>query len=153
MNASDLPVTDLHGLEDGVVLVCSGKPPGVAWMLEHYGWGYIRVGRHPRYFALYVSGGDRSVRYFAEVARIVSPEDEASPVKQSYLSDTVYQRGKKVVLFKAGSLARLARPVPFGSNRQFLQSIKYTTLEALRVAKTTDELALSRPPGGSLLLI
>jgi len=138
--AEQLPLADLSALAEDQVIVCPSKPAGVDWMFRYYGWGYIRIRRQPKYFALYVTDGTRRVRYFAMVERIVEPSADDSPVREVYSTDRTYKPGKKVLLFKRNSLSRLREEIPLGNNRYILQSPKYYTLSSLRKAKTTDDL-------------
>lgn len=138
--ADRLPMADLDSLPDGELIVCPSKPAGVDWMLRNYAWGYIRIRRRPKYFALYVTDGTRRVRYFAEVGTIIEPSAEESPVREVYSTDRTYKPGKKVLLFKPNSLSRLPVEIPLGSNKYILQSPKYYSLSSLRRAKTTDDL-------------
>ena len=135
-----VPLADLSSLPDDEVIICPSKPAGVDWMLRYYGWGYIRIRRQPKYFALYVTDSTRRVRYFARVDRIVEPSADDSPVKEVYSTDRTYKPGKKVLLFKPDSLSRLGEEIPLGENRYILQSPKYYTLSSLRKARTTDDL-------------
>ncbi len=135
-----LPPASLSTLPEGVVIVCPSKPAGVDWMLRYYAWGYIRISRRPRYFALYVSDSIRCIRFFGQVDRTVEPSANDSPVRGIYTHDTSYRSGKKVLLLVHGSLSRLPRDIPLGSKKHILQSPKYYTLSSLRNARSMDDL-------------
>ncbi len=136
----ELPTVDLEGFPEGELVVCPSKPAGVDWMKRYYAWGFIRINRSPSYFALYVSDHIRSIQYFAQVDRIVEPDADDSPVKETYKTDRTYSHGKKVIVFKPGSLGRLPREIPTGENKALFRSLKYFSLASLRGARTTDDL-------------
>lgn len=46
--------------------------------------------------------------------------------------------GKKVVTFEPGSLYELKDPIPYQT--KYPQGLRYTTLDKLRTAETTDDL-------------
>ncbi|MCK4456707.1 MAG: type I restriction enzyme HsdR N-terminal domain-containing protein [Thermoplasmata archaeon] len=131
----------LSELPDGLVAVLPGKPSGVEWMNRFYAWGYVRIGRTPDYFALYVSSPVHGIQYLAEVDRVIDPAAPDSPVKDQYQDDSTHKPGKKVILFKKGSLRRLPSEIPLGKKtRGQIQSLRYCTLENLRKARTMDDL-------------
>ena len=92
----------------------------------------------PDFVAMYVTEGESEIRYVAEVDEIVKPT-EADLVKpaEEYTDQAEFGRDKRVVVFKEKSLYELDDPVPFET--RYPQGLRYSTLEKLRTAETTDD--------------
>jgi hypothetical protein len=73
------------------------------------------------------------------VADIVPPE-EADLMREplDYKYHAKIADDKKVVTFEPGSLYELEDPIPYET--KYPQGLRYTTLEKLRTAETTDDL-------------
>jgi len=130
---------DIRGDPNAVVAVFPTRRSGLPFLVENEAWGFVRVGREFDYVAMYVTRSDREVQYVAEVDEVVDPAD--APLKREPL-DYKTREGiaddKKVVLFKPGTLYELEDPIPYES--KYPQGLRYTTLEKLRTAETTDDL-------------
>ncbi|ESS08778.1 MAG: hypothetical protein A07HN63_01374 [uncultured archaeon A07HN63] len=87
---------------------------------------------------MYVTGGVREVKYVARVADVVDPGDaELMREPTEYKDSAKIDDGKKVITFEPGSLYELEDPIPYES--KYAQGLRYTTLEKLRTAETTDD--------------
>ncbi len=128
-------------LPDDLVIICPGRPAGAEWMKNHNAWGYVRVGREPKYFALYVSRPVMSIEYFAQVDKIIDPSDPDSPSRDRFRNDPDYRPGKKVIVLKRGSLVKLDPGIPLGElDKAAIQGLRYCKLDTLRKAMTVDDL-------------
>ncbi len=135
------PRPSLAELPDGLVVICPGKRAGVDWLKRNYSWGYKRIGRDPRYFALYVSEDVHEIRYFGQVKGIVDPGHPDSPSRDTYHEDEFYKPGKKVILLEPGSLVELEPPIPLGKDpNKAPQNLRYCQLGQLRSARTLDDI-------------
>jgi hypothetical protein len=130
---------EIEGNGDARVAVFPVKESGLLFLEENNAWGYVRVGREFDYVAMYVSRDIGEVRYFATMRDVVPP-DEAELVRppEEYVDRAKIAEDKMVVRFEADSLYELEDPVPYKT--KFPQSLRYTTLEALRTAETTDDM-------------
>jgi hypothetical protein len=131
-----IPRKSLSSLAEGEVIICPSKPEGVDFLKEHQAWGFVRVSRSPKYFALYVSRPEGVVKYFGEVERIVDANDSRVPNPQEY---ETYEKGKMVIELKLGTLKEFADPITRGSRWGYTQGLWYTTLSKLAAAKTLDD--------------
>ncbi len=139
--AGHISVSPIPDLPNGLVVICPAQGRGVDWMKKYNAWGYVRVARTPDYFALYVSNHIRQIRYFARVLKVIDPDDPASPVRSDFEDDSTYRPGKKVIMFVPGSLQEVKSPIPLGQKRRYaMRSLRYTTLEALRNARSVDDI-------------
>ncbi len=88
---------------------------------------------------MYVTRDVRSVKYFATVDTVVTPE-EADLLREplDYKDRAKIADDKMVVTFESGSLYELEDPIPYES--KYPQSLRYTTLDSIRNAETTDGL-------------
>lgn len=130
---------DIEGDSDATVAVFPTRESGLPFLKENEAWGFVRVGREFDYVAMYVTGDVRQVKYFAEVDRVVSPENaDLMREPMDYKDREGIAEEKKVIEFKSGSLFELADPVPFET--RYPQSLRYTTLGELRSAETTDDM-------------
>ncbi len=131
----------LAELPDGLVVICPGKRAGVDWLKRNNSWAYKRIGRDPRYFALYVSEDVREIRYFGQVKGVVDPSHPDSPTRDTYREDKFYKPGKKVILLEPGSLVELEPPIPLGDDaNKAPQNLRYCQLSQLRSAQTLDDI-------------
>jgi hypothetical protein len=130
---------EINGDPDSKVAVFPTKESGLPFLKENEAWGFVRVGSEFDYVAMYVTGDVREVKYFAEVDGVVDP-DEADLMREplDYKDRAKIAEGKKVIEFKTGSLYKIENPVPYES--KYPQSLRYTTLENLRTAETTDDI-------------
>jgi len=136
----DIPSTtrnSLSTLPEGEVVVCPSRPEGIDFLKRYNAWGFVRIGREPRYFALYVSSPESAVRYFAEIEKIVDPKSSESPVNDPERYEE-YSEGKKLLLFRKDSLRELADPLPRGE--KWSQGKFYLTLSRLIKAKSLDDI-------------
>jgi hypothetical protein len=135
----DIPSTSrgsLSSLTDGEVVVCPSRPEGVDFLKRYNAWGFVKIGREPRYFALYVSSPDSAVRYFAEIEKIVDPKSSESPVNDP--ERYKISEGKRLILFRKDSLRELADPLARGE--RWPQGKFYLTLSRLIKAKSLDDI-------------
>lgn len=130
---------EIEGSPDARVAVFPTQESGLPFLKENEAWGFVRVGSEFDYVAMYVTGDVREVKYIAKVNRVVDP-DEADLMREplDYKDRAKIAEGKKVIEFEPGSLYELADPIPYES--KYPQSLRYTTLEALRTAETTDNI-------------
>lgn len=129
---------DIQGPDDALVAVFPTRKSGVEFLKDNNAWGFVRLGRKPDFLAMYVTEGESEIRYVAEVAEIVKPT-QADLVKpaEEYTDQAEFGRDKRVVVFKENSLYELEDPVPFET--RYPQGLRYSTLEKLRSAETTDD--------------
>jgi len=129
---------NIEGDSDATVAVFPTRESGLPFMKENEAWGFVRVGQDFDYVAMYVTGNVRQIKYFAEVAEILPPE-EADLMREplDYKDREKIADNKMVVTFKPGTLYELEDPIPYET--AYPQSLQYTTLEALRSAETTDD--------------
>ena len=133
--------SELSSLPDGELVLCPSHPDGVEFLEAHRAWGFIRISRTPRYFALYVSQPVSEIQYVGEIESIVDPAtDGHTPVGTDHES---YASGKKLIVFKRRKLWKLAEPVTYGEagGGKAPQSIRYIKLSTLANAKTLDDIA------------
>lgn len=130
---------EIEGDPDARVAVFPTKSSGLPFLQENEAWGFVRVGSEFDYVAMYVTGDVGEVKYFAKVKDIVEP-DEADLLRDplDYRDGATIDEGKKVVQFEPDSLYELDNPIPFES--KYPQALRYTTLDALRNAETTDDI-------------
>lgn len=139
---------NIHGDSDATVAVFPTREAGLSFIKENGAWGFVRVGREFDYVAMYVTGDVRQVKYFAEVDEVVSPsEAELNREPLDYVDRDAIADGKKVVMFKPGTLYEIEHPVQYET--KYPQSLQYTTLGRLRNAETTDDLFGDVSKGGA----
>lgn len=128
---------EIDGEDSAQVAVFPSKESGLTFLIENNAWGFVRVGRDFDYVAMYITGDESAIRYFATVKDIVPP-DEAELVRpaEEYIDRAKIGEGKMVVRFE--ELYELEDPVPFEA--KYPQSLQYTTLDALRNAETTYDM-------------
>jgi len=129
----------IEGDDEAKVTVFPTKESGLAFLKENNAWGFVRVGSEFEYVAMYVTGDVRQVKYFATVKDVVRPEtaELSRPIKE-YADGEKIAEGKMVVRFKPKSLYELGDPIPYET--KYPQNLRYSTLGALRTAKTTDDM-------------
>ena len=129
----------IEGDDEAKVAVFPTKESGLAFLKENNAWGFVRVGSEFEYVAMYVTGDVRQVKYFATVKDVVRPEtaELSRPIKE-YADGEKIAEGKMVVRFKPKSLYELGDPIPYET--KYPQNLRYSTLGALRTAKTTDDM-------------
>lgn len=137
--------SELSDLPNGEVIVCpsnlgkieDGVRHGIEFLKYHNAWGFINVGREPDYLAIYVTKPVQEVKYFGEIEEIIDPKRERSPV-ENFDKHSTYSEGKELLLLKEESLRELENPIPFEGKNIF--GPRYTTLDKLRKATTTEDL-------------
>jgi predicted type IV restriction endonuclease len=130
---------EIDGEDDAKVAVFPTKKSGLTFLKENNAWGFVRVGSEFEYVAMYVTGEVRQVKYFATVNDVVPPSeaDLSRPIEE-YADGAKIADDKMVVRFKPESLYELEDPIPYET--KYPQSLRYTTLGALRTAETTDDI-------------
>jgi hypothetical protein len=130
--------SEIQGDPDARVAVFPTRRSGIPFLKENEAWGFVRVGRNFDYVAMYVTGDVRQIKYFAEVDEVVTPAEaglERNPL--DYKEREKIADDKMVVKFKSGSLYELEDPIPYDT--KYPQGLRYTTLEKIREAETTDD--------------
>jgi predicted type IV restriction endonuclease len=130
---------EIDGEDDAKVAVFPTKKSGLTFLKENNAWGFVRVGSEFENVAMYVTGEVRQVKYFATVNDVVPPSeaDLSRPIEE-YADGAKIADDKMVVRFKPESLYELEDPIPYET--KYPQSLRYTTLGALRTAETTDDI-------------
>jgi hypothetical protein len=140
----DVPVKSLRQIDaskPGEVAICPSKSEGIAFLRKHNAWGFVRIKRKPKYFALYVSSPESKISFFGHVRDVVDPADAASPVRDSYHEYDSFEEGKKVIVLQPESLFRLREGIPLGSTvGKVPYSLRYVSLSRFLSAKTLDDL-------------
>ena len=127
---------EIDGSDDTLGALFPTQPDGVEFLQENNAWGFVTITREPEFVAIYVSGSEKAVQYFAKVNEIVDAEDAelAHPVEEH----PRFESGKKVVVFEPQSLYMLEDPIPYRDRTPY--SLRYITLGDFRTATGTDEL-------------
>lgn len=130
---------EISGPDDARVAVFPTKESGLPFLKENNAWGFVRVGSEFDYVAMYVTGDVREIRYIATVKDVI-PAGEADLVRppKEYADGAKIAEDKMVIRFEPNSLYRLESPIRFET--KYPQSLRYTTLEAFRMAETTDDI-------------
>ena len=140
----DLPMAsleELSTLRSGEVVICPSKPEGKDFLVKYNAWGFVHIGRKPEYFALYVTAPESKISLFGEVEKVIDPSEKESPIADEYQEFETYKKGKKLIMLKTGSLRRLKRGIPKGSERgKVPYSRRYVPLDKFVNAKTLDDL-------------
>ena len=137
----DIKRSQLSAYPLGEVLVSPSKPEGVEFLRKYNAWGFIRVLRKPRYFALYVGRPESKLLYFAEIDRITDPigaREEISMIQDQDM-DT-FEKGKQVIWLKPNSLKKFTDPIPLIDKRRGPRGPRYTTIEKIVNAKRFSDL-------------
>lgn len=127
---------------DSVVVVPAKIERGLDFLFRNQAWGFVHIGQNPEFIAFYITGGEgtSAVWYIARVAEVVNIEKaelEDDPAELIDLSDP-NERRKKVIQLEPSSLYELENPIPYA--KKYPQSLRYTTLEKLWSAETTEDL-------------
>ena len=129
---------DIDGDPDATVAVFPTKESGLDFVAENDAWGFVRIGREIDYAAMYVTESVQAIKYFAEVTDVVPPDAaDLAREPETYQSDGTIAESKRVVVFDPDSIVELSDPIPFES--KYPQGRRYTTLERIRTAETTDD--------------
>ncbi len=130
---------EIRGNDDSKVAVFPTRPSGLPFLKENNAWGFVRIGSEFDYVAMYVARDPRQVKYFATVRDVVPPnEADLQRPPLEYLDRNEIGEGKMVIRFEPDSLYKLEDPVPYETRSP--QSLRYTTLGALKRATTTDDM-------------
>jgi len=128
---------EIEGEDDARVAVFPSKESGLPFLKENNAWGFVRVGSEFDHVAMYITGDESAVRYFATVKDVVTPEEaELERPAEEYVDKAKIEEGKVVVRFE--DLYELEDPIPFEA--KYPQSLQYTTLGAFRNAETTYDM-------------
>lgn len=127
---------EIDGVDDTPGVLFPTQPEGIEFFRENNAWGFVTMNQEPEFVAMYVSGSENEVQYFARVKEIVDAEDAelARPVKEY----PQFESGKKVVVFQPKSLYELEDPIPYRDRTPY--SLRYVTLGDFRTATGTDDL-------------
>jgi predicted type IV restriction endonuclease len=143
--AGQIRRSDIEGDDDAKVAVFPAKRSGLEFLRENNAWGFVNIGQEPQFVAIYLSEDVQAVKYVAQVQDIVlaTQADLARPREAYFESGSEdaqagFDPDQRVITFEPGSLFELGDPVPFET--RYPQSLRYTTLDALRTAKTTDDM-------------
>jgi len=129
----------LKAFTDGDVGLYPSRPDGVEFLTTNHAWGFIKIKRIPKYFAIYIGSPIFEIQYIGEVEGVIDPALEGSPVSTQHSS---YQPGKKVITFKEGRLWKLAEPVKYGKlgRGKAPQGLQFHPLTKIANAVTLDDL-------------
>jgi len=133
--------SQLSAYPKGEVLLTPSKPEGVEFLRKYNAWGFIRVQRKPKYFALYVGKPESKLLYFAEIDRITDPigaREEISMIQDQDM-DT-FEKGKQVIWLKPNSLKKFTDPIPLIDKRRGPRGPRYTTIEKIIHAERFSDL-------------
>ncbi len=127
---------EIDGQDDTPGALFPTQPNGVEFLRENNAWGFVTISQEPEFVAMYVSGSEKAVKYFARVEKIVDAENAelARPVEEY----PQYESGKKVVVFQPRSLFEVEDPIPYRNRTPY--SLRYIKLSDFRTATGTDEL-------------
>ena len=144
---ADLPNisrNELKSMPAGEVGLYPSKPSGIDFLTANQAWGFVRISRVPRYFAIYISQPVFEVQFIGEVDRILDPTVDNIPDLEHTEGTSRDRPGRKLITFKEGRLWRLTEPITYGipntpgkapQNLQFHQLSKFVdsaTLDDLR---------------------
>lgn len=131
--------SELVGDRDARVAVFPTRESGLPFLVENEAWGFVRIASDFDFVAMYVTGDVREVQYVAEVGEVVEPnEADLAREPEDYVDGAKIADDKLVVKFQPGTLYELEDPIPFET--EYPQSLRYTTLEHLKTAETTNDL-------------
>lgn len=90
--------------------------------------GFVTMTQEPEFVAMYVSGSENAVQFFARVEEVVDAEDAelARPVEEN----PQFEAGNKVIMFQPRSLFELEDPIPYRNRTPY--SLRYITLGDFR---------------------
>jgi len=134
---------ELSEKEHGEVLLCPSRPEGVAFLKKYNAWGFVRIGRGrtPQYLALYIGKPESSVLYFGDIESITQPIQSRQDLRKIQEEDLdTFEKGKRVIHLKPGSLVRLKDPIPLRDRRSAPRGLRYTTLHRMIQANYVEDL-------------
>jgi hypothetical protein len=134
---------DLIEKRSGEVIICPSKVEGVEFLKKYNAWGFINISdrRSPKYFSLYVGVPHSSVLYFGEIDTITQPLDFMDDLQKISQEDmSTFEKGKRVIHLKPGTLVELEDPIPLNNPRKAPRSLRYTTLGKLIKAEYLEDL-------------
>jgi len=111
------------------VAVFPSRPDGVHFLLENTAWGYVNITREVDYIALYITEPEQAVKYFGKVKKISPQEEHETLAREEY-------EGKQIILLDW--VTPLSNPIRLEGLP--IRSLRYTSLQKLLKAKTTDDL-------------
>lgn len=124
------------------VIVCQAdNQSSVETMISRNEWGYVRYNlenSHSFGFALYEAEPVKEITYFAVVKKVMRPDDLHYQYRETQLARDAVVEKKRVILFQERTLAKLAKPIPFGTVKFY--GSRYTTLKKFLEADSTDDL-------------
>lgn len=107
----------LVGVADATVAIFPSREDCIPFCEENTAWGFVRIGQHPEYAGMYITGDVGAVMYGARVTEIV-PASEA-PVSRSlasYMGDqATFDQNKRVVVFEPELVSELSDPIPLAT--------------------------------------
>ena len=127
---------EIDGADDALGALFPTQPDGIEFLRDNNAWGFVTMNQEPEFVAMYVSGSEQEVQYFARVKEILDAEDAdlARPVEEY----PQFESGKKVVVFQPKSLYELEDSIPYRDRTPY--SLRYITLGDFRTATGTDDL-------------
>jgi hypothetical protein len=51
-----------------------------------------------------------------------------------------FKPGNKIIILKKGSIKKISNPIPWTSSDSVIRSLRYSTIQKLKEARTTDDL-------------
>ena len=120
---------ELEEIKD--VAVFPSNPDGIQFLLENTAWGYVNMNREVDYIAIYVTDPEQAIKYFGKVKKVIPQEEH-----EKLARDDEDHEGKQIILLDW--VVPLTNPVKFKGF--ILRSLRYTSLQKLLKAKTTEDL-------------
>lgn len=111
------------------VAVFPSRPEGIQFLLENTAWGYVNISREVDYIAIYVTEPEQAVKYFGKVKKVMPQEDHEILAKED-------EEGKQIIVLDW--VVPLSNPIKLKGFP--LRSLRYTSLQKLLKAKTTEDL-------------
>ena len=111
------------------VAVFPSRPDGIEFLLENTAWGYVHMNRDVDYIAIYVTEPEQTIKYFGKVKKVIPQEEHERLAKAKH-------EGKQIILLEW--VVPLTNPVKLKGAT--LRSLRYTSLQKLLKAKTTEDL-------------
>jgi predicted type IV restriction endonuclease len=138
--------SEIKGNPQDEVAIFPSTQKGIEFLIRYNAWGFVKIRRRPRYFALYVSKPYSCVLFFGEIERITDPLLSKDAINNISPEDMeTYRPGKQILYLKRGTLAQLSDPIKIGGKRTHIQGMIYTTLEKVIHAKDTGAFFSSEP--------
>jgi hypothetical protein len=129
--------------ESGEVVLCPTRIEGVKFLKKYNAWGYVNLSKNhkPKFLAMYVGKPQSSVLYFGEIESITQPLKSKEELENISQEDReTFEMGKRVIFLKAGSLHKLAEPIPLRDMKIAPRRLRYTTIEKLAKASFVEDL-------------